>query len=78
MIAKRTRLIAAFHTTAAAMDMESACARLGAPARLIPVPRAITAGCGMCWAAPPEDGETVRDAAREAGVEVAGWYVAEI
>jgi len=32
----------------------------------------------MCWAAPPEDGETVRDAAREAGVEVAGRYVAEI
>ena len=78
MIAKRTRLIAAFHTTAAAMAMESACARLGAPGRLIPVPRAITAGCGMCWAAPPEDGETVRDAAREAVVEVAGWYVAEI
>ena len=78
MIAKRTRLIVAFHTTAAAMAMESACARLGAPGRLIPVPRAITAGCGMCWAAPPEDGETVRDAAREAGGEVAGWYVAEI
>ena len=21
--------------------------------RLIPVPRSITAGCGMCWSAPP-------------------------
>lgn len=78
MIAKKTRLIAAFHTTAAAMAMESTCARLGAPGRLIPVPRAITAGCGMCWAAPPEDGETVRDAAEQAGVEVAGWYVLEV
>ena len=78
MIAKKTRLIATFHTTAAAMAMESACARLGVPGRLIPVPRSITAGCGMCWAAPPEEGEAVRDAARQAGLETAGWYVLEI
>ena len=75
MRAKKTRLIAVFHTTAAAMAMERACARLGAPGRLIPAPRSITAGCGMCWAAPPEDGEAVRDAAQQAGVEVAGWHV---
>lgn len=27
--------------------------RRGLPGRLIPVPRSITAGCGMCWSAPP-------------------------
>ena len=33
--------------------MERACQAAGLPGRLIPVPRSITAGCGMCWSAPP-------------------------
>ena len=74
MIAKRTRLIAAFHTTAAAMAMESACARLGAPGRLIPVPRAITAGCGMCWAAPPEARDALEELAVKKRLDVDGVY----
>ena len=35
------------------MAMERACQAAGLPGRLIPVPRSITAGCGMCWSAPP-------------------------
>ena len=35
------------------MAMERACRTAGLPGRLIPVPRSITAGCGMCWSAPP-------------------------
>ena len=46
-----------FPTTTAAMAMEKACVCCGAPGRLIPVPREITAGCGMAWAAAPEEKE---------------------
>ena len=49
---KKLWLIITFHTTTAAMAMESLCTEKGLPGRLIPVPREITAGCGMSWRAP--------------------------
>ena len=49
MRTKRPRVILTFPTTTAAMAMEKACMSCGAPGRLIPVPREITAGCGMAW-----------------------------
>ena len=51
---KRERFVVTFATTTGAMAMERACRAAGLPGRLIPVPRSITAGCGMCWSAPPE------------------------
>ena len=50
---KTLKLVITFHTTAAAMAMEKLCKEEHIPGRLIPVPRSITAGCGMCWSAPP-------------------------
>ena len=53
MRTKSERCVVTFPTTTAAMEMETACRAAGLPGRLIPVPRSITAGCGMCWSAPP-------------------------
>ena len=53
------KLIVTFPTTMAAIAMESACAEVGAPGRLIPVPTKISAGCGMCWCAEPTEEEEV-------------------
>ena len=50
---KSEKVIVTFPTTTQAMKMEKAARACGAPGRLIPVPRSITAGCGMCWSAPP-------------------------
>ena len=47
------KCVVTFRTTAGAMAMEAACREEGLPGRLIPVPRSVTAGCGLCWAAPP-------------------------
>ena len=47
------RCVVTFRTTTGAMAMERLCRDQGLPGRLIPLPRAISAGCGMCWAAPP-------------------------
>ena len=44
---KKRWLIITFHTTAAAIAMEKLCRAKGLPGRLIPVPRELTAGCGM-------------------------------
>ena len=43
------KLVVTFHTTADAMAMEKACKEHGVPGRIIPVPRAISAGCGTTY-----------------------------
>ena len=52
---KELKIVVTFHTTADAMAMEKICKEKGIPGRLIPVPRILSAGCGLAWAAPPED-----------------------
>ena len=47
---KKPALIITFPSTAAAMEAESFCLEQGLPGRIIPVPREITAGCGLAWA----------------------------
>lgn len=47
---KTQKLVITFHTTAAAMAMEKLCHEQGLPGRLIPVPRELTADCGMACA----------------------------
>lgn len=71
---KSMKLVVTFHTTTAAMAMESACAAAGLPGRLIPVPREITAGCGMAWKAEPSDRPALESFVKEKGITVAGWY----
>lgn len=46
---KELKLVVTFHTTADAMAMEKACKVQQVPGRLIPVPRSISAGCGLSW-----------------------------
>lgn len=48
---KSQKVIITFHTTTQAMKMESAAKKEGASGRLIPIPREISAGCGMAWSA---------------------------
>ena len=57
---KELKLVVTFHTTTDAMAMEKACKEAGAPGRLIPVPREISAGCGLSWCAGIEDRDTIR------------------
>ena len=49
MIARKMHLLITFHTTAGAMAMEKRCRAAGLAGRLIPVPREITADCGLAW-----------------------------
>lgn len=74
MRAKQLKLIVTFHTTTSAMAMEKACNAAGIPGRLIPVPREITAGCGMSWKAEPSDRAALEDFVAEKGITVAGFY----
>ena len=57
---KELKLVVTFHTTADAMAMEKACKERSVPGRIIPVPRAISAGCGLSWCAELENGRNRR------------------
>lgn len=65
---KELKLVVTFHTTADAMAMEKACKEYNVPGRLIPVPRLISAGCGLAWCAGLEDRETVKDVLEKVGI----------
>lgn len=71
----RLRLIATFPTTTAAIAMERDCRRAGLPGKLIPVPRSISASCGMAWCALPEEREVLEGAVpSDPAIRVEGWY----
>ena len=46
---KELKLVVTFHTTTDAMAMEQVCQEQQVAGRLIPVPREISAGCGLAW-----------------------------
>jgi hypothetical protein len=71
---KQKKLVVTFRTTAGAIAMEKACLAQGVPGRLIPVPRTITAGCGMCWVSPPESRSAVEALVIQAHLDVDGIY----
>ena len=75
---KKPALIATFATTTAAMAAECFCLTQALPGRLIPVPREITAGCGLAWKAPPEEAERLADAWRAAGISWSEMRVLEL
>ena len=75
MARERTlKAVYTFHNTTEAMKMEQCAREHGIPGRLIPVPRQISAGCGMAWAAPAEAKARTDEEIRLSDVEVEGVY----
>jgi hypothetical protein len=56
---KTLKLVITFRTTTESMAMEKLCKENAADGRMIPVPREISAGCGLAWAADPEEKENL-------------------
>ena len=68
MRAKKPALVITFSATADAMAMERYCEAHGLSGRLIPIPREITAGCGLAWKTFPEEETRFTRALEEAGI----------
>lgn len=66
---KELKLVVAFHTTADAMAMEKVCKEKNAPGRLIPVPRSISAGCGLAWCTELGEREAIKHILESAGID---------
>ena len=66
---KVMKLVVTFHTTSDAMAMEKVCKERNVPGRLIPVPRAISAGCGLSWCAALDEREEIVAMMEKVGIE---------
>lgn len=75
---KKDALIVTFAATVQAMAAEKYCMENGLPGRIIPVPRAITAGCGLAWKAAPADEIALTAAFLMAGLEWESMVVLKI
>ena len=71
---KQLKLVVTFHTTAAAIAMEKLCKEQGMAGRLIPVPRELTADCGMAWSAPVETEGALRALVTDQQIECEEWH----
>ena len=74
MISQEKRLIITFRCTTDAIAMEKSCKATGAPGRLLPIPRSISASCGLSWCAPLEKRPALEKLLHEQDLEPGGIY----
>lgn len=74
MIRKQEKMVITFYTTTAAMAMEHICKEENADGRIIPVPGAISADCGLAWCAKPESEAALKQLMARHGITPQGIY----
>ena len=75
---KKKTWILTFESTTQAMEEEKYAMEQNLPGRLIPIPREITAGCGLSWKAVPEARDEILTALEKAGCHWEGEYILEL
>ena len=71
----REFLVITFSETSDAMAAESLFQERQIPGRIIPIPRQLSAGCGLSWKTEPAERENVRAALLDAGIR---WHEMEL
>ena len=72
---KKPTLFFSFSTTVAAMEAERICRENSIPGRLVPIPREITAGCGLAWMSVPAQEETIKAFFADQKLDYEGSYI---
>lgn len=78
MIRKIPRYLLTFYSTSGAMAVERYCKQNEITGRLIPVPREISASCGLSWAVPADQKEELAVVETEFADEIEGKWTLEI
>lgn len=78
MIKKSLKHIVTFHTTSAAMEMEDVCREENLNGRLIPLPKRISADCGLAWCSDIKDSRSVEKLLAETGLPFQGIHICEV
>ncbi|MDO5116052.1 MAG: DUF3343 domain-containing protein [Synergistaceae bacterium] len=66
--------IATFDTTHMALFFEKSCRASGLKVKIIPVPRQVSASCGLACSYPCGESEAVKAIAAEKAIEVAEYH----
>ena len=78
MIRKIPRYLLTFYSTSGAMAVEKYCKQNGIAGRLLPVPREISASCGLAWAVPADQKEELLAVEAEFTDEIEGKWSLEL
>ena len=78
MAEKQTFAVVTFPTTTEAMHMESVAKEKGFCGRLIPVPRVISAGCGLSWRESLESKDALVEMLGAEGIEYESIHELEL
>lgn len=78
MAKKELYAVITFHTTTGAMHMENVAKAAGAKGRLIPVPRVISAGCGLSWREPADNKDAILQIIKDNDIEIDEVYDLEL
>lgn len=78
MAQKELYAVVTFHTTTGAMQMETVAKANGAAGRLIPVPRVISAGCGLSWREPIANKEKILQLVKDNKIDMDAVYDLEL
>lgn len=68
------RCLSTFDVTSAALMFERLCRGAGFDVRLVPVPRSISASCGLACQWPCERAEEIKALAAEKKIDVTAWH----
>lgn len=71
---KVLKLVVAFEETTNAIEAEQYFQEHGIEGRMIPLPGAISAGCGLAWAAPLKERELIEKQMQEGTIRAEGIY----
>lgn len=71
---RKLYLVLSFSSTSRAMAFEKIAKAKGHKGRMIPLPGAISAGCGLAWRDDPTQEEGLKNMALEAGLEIEGIH----
>ena len=71
----RDFLVITFSETSDAMAAEKLFQERQIPGRIIPIPRQLSAGCGLSWRTEPDEQDAVRKELDEAGIR---WHEMEL
>ena len=74
MFKKTLKIIISFPTTSEALKMEKVCRNNGIKGKLIPIPREISAGCGMAWSSEIELKENILKLIMENNINIDKTY----
>lgn len=75
---KELKILITFEHTTSAMAMEKLCKEKGIEGRIIPIPRIITAGCGLSFCCPLSNLQIMEKVMREHEISFSGIYEMEL